>query len=249
MKRNDRELLERRYNHFYSRVTEAEVCVYCGDIEECLDHCPPLVWVGDLGSNHFIDKGVEFSLVPSCLECNAILGCVGLFSIVERRAFVCFSLSKKYEKLLAAPEWAHEEISNLGFALQTVVKAKQAAARFIRRRIEFSSSTHSSLMLTDNIEDVCNPSFDEDTRSNPGDGGDGDCDIYCLPWLRLEEWAALRYPDVSYNLLVRWAQKGWIHPRAEKLDGAWLVVSTAKANPPGHEIARISERTGSILKI
>lgn len=95
----NRRTLERVYNKLYKPV-DVWFCLYCGVEANVMDHVPPLSWIGALGSEFFIEKGTPLLLVPSCQECNAILGSFGLFNVNERRAYVASALYERYSSLI-----------------------------------------------------------------------------------------------------------------------------------------------------
>lgn len=71
------------FEHLYTTIV-GDMCIYCGDPKEEIDHCPPIQWVKILGPDQFDN----FYKVPCCLECNRVLGAKDLFKVTERQIFI-----------------------------------------------------------------------------------------------------------------------------------------------------------------
>jgi hypothetical protein len=102
------------YNRLYTKQT-GDYCYYCGDLMEHMDHCPPVKWVDQLGPDHEAFKRSEFVTVPSCAECNYVLGAKDLFTLKERVTFIYHHLEITQWKLRMQephdPDTVQEEFS------------------------------------------------------------------------------------------------------------------------------------------
>ena len=83
-------------------------CYYCGVPATCMDHFPPIV---------LYETGGEAWLIPSCTECNSILGSDFHYTLEQRKAHVKYQLEKRYKKVLAIPEWTDDELIDMEYAL------------------------------------------------------------------------------------------------------------------------------------
>lgn len=113
------------HNHKYTRhyLTEGYYCFYCGDPAECLDHVPPVSLIGDLKPEYRRLHGIPAALVPACLECNSALGDRRLLTVVDRLLYLESFYDAKFKKQQAM--WTEDEIQELGYVLQNVVRSKQ----------------------------------------------------------------------------------------------------------------------------
>ncbi len=75
MKASLRRYYIQRYGDLYKRAKDIplDVCVYCGDTRQTLDHCPPISKLEFIDVQKAIKKGLKFILYPACNECNAHL--------------------------------------------------------------------------------------------------------------------------------------------------------------------------------
>lgn len=88
-------------------------CCYCGNPAQNRDHVPPLVWVESLGQSWFYEASIPLVWVPSCAECNILLGAERLFTIAERTAWLLRKYETRYQQLLSSPRWTQGEINEL----------------------------------------------------------------------------------------------------------------------------------------
>lgn len=119
-----------------------EPCVYCGLPADSVDHVIPRAYVSQIRDTIApLDKTLKAfgETVPACIQCNSILGASALFTMTERRSLVKERLRKKYKRLLAAPDWTHQELNDLDGTLRTHVIALQAAKDVVRARIRWPS--------------------------------------------------------------------------------------------------------------
>lgn len=110
-------------------------CIYCGDNCSGLqrDHVVSMAWRG--GSRHY-GKG---HTVPSCPECNSILGDKAIHSIMERAEYLVTGIAKRNKASLNAQFFTEEELQELDPLLRReVIFGMQDKAR-IQRRINYAS--------------------------------------------------------------------------------------------------------------
>lgn len=110
-------------------------CIYCGDNCSGLqrDHVVSMAWRG--GSRHY-GRG---HTVPSCPECNSILGDRAIHSIMERAEYLVTGIAKRNKASLNAQVFTEEELLELDPSLRReVIYGMQDKAR-IKRRINYAS--------------------------------------------------------------------------------------------------------------
>lgn len=110
-------------------------CIYCGDNCSGLhrDHVVSMAWRG--GSRHY-GRG---HTVPSCPECNSILGDKSIHSIMERAEYLITGIAKRNKASLNAQFFTEDELQELDPLLRReVIFGMQDKAR-IKRRINYAS--------------------------------------------------------------------------------------------------------------
>ena len=136
-----RKSLERRYSGIYSVPTWISnsdmrfTCFYCGDPAQSVDHVPPLAGVEAYRALGVVE---EYLKVPSCTECNSLLGDEVQETIMDRKDRIAELISKKYKKLMAFEEWDDCEISELSGNLKRMVEASSDAKKWSQGRVDFS---------------------------------------------------------------------------------------------------------------
>lgn len=114
----------------YHESVDDYFCFYCGDIGDCLDHCPPL---------SLMQLYPSFSkiLVKACRECNAKLGARLLPNLSSRLEFLLKKYKKKYRIILKLPVWEKEEIDELSGSLKEYIIAKRDSKRLAKIKLDF----------------------------------------------------------------------------------------------------------------
>lgn len=124
------------------QYTDAPTCYYCGEPASDIEHVIPRAFlrriraVGD--PQLLADIGLYSSrlkVVPSCKECNSLLGTKYFGTTLERRAFVQGRLRSRYRLDLAVPAWTGRELAELRGTLQRFVVEAQARKERIQRRV------------------------------------------------------------------------------------------------------------------
>lgn len=124
------------YDSLYSHEGElGDPCVYCG-VESCgWDHVPPLHYVGRLSDED--RKRSRPRKLPSCEECNKVLGGVVLTSLHDRRAWVKRQLRRRYAHQLRIPEWREDELAELTGRTREDVQTYSAFAQHLMQRLNY----------------------------------------------------------------------------------------------------------------
>ena len=91
-----------------------------------------------------VDVIAGLVLVPACGECNAIASDRVFKTIAVKRRFIHDRLRRKHASVLGMPEWSEAEISELGYGLQTVVRAGLAQKRVLQQRLAWRNTSMSS---------------------------------------------------------------------------------------------------------
>jgi hypothetical protein len=111
-------------------------CVYCGMPAEVRDHFFPRAavsqWYGIMQSRHV--RRLCFT-VPSCAECNGLLGARIALTFPSRRHLLRQRLEAKYRKLILSPAWSEEELYELRGRLREHVRAKQLERDIVKSRL------------------------------------------------------------------------------------------------------------------
>lgn len=140
-----RRYLEAVYHQRYKPLPNARkgFCAYCGLPAETLDHCPALTTVVGVGTQYCEDNNIPLYLVPSCRECNGLIGAKVLWTFEDRKQFLAKRLKSRYKKILAFPVWTTDEIEQLGRGLKSMVKAKEDLRKISVRRVAFAEDIYS----------------------------------------------------------------------------------------------------------
>lgn len=124
---NIRLLLSSRY-----KKIKGSFCYYCGDLATCYDHTIPVSYLIKTREHLF-----DIPLLPSCTECNNLLGSFLFKSLEDRKAFVKKKLKKKYNKVLKSALWSEEELNELGPELQMTIRSMEEEKNIILKRLKF----------------------------------------------------------------------------------------------------------------
>jgi hypothetical protein len=107
-------------------------CVYCGEMADTLEHCPPLILV----SNEISEEDREnLLLVPACRECNTSLGDRYLLTLQDRAEWLVSFYKRKYKKFNRTVAWEEDEIDELDGGLKKFVAGCQTEYDRIRSRL------------------------------------------------------------------------------------------------------------------
>lgn len=116
--RNHRIFCSDRCRVRYNRE-EGLTCFYCGEIANARDHITPVACEGAR-----IFKGKE--TVNACNECNNFLGANAPYNLYDRLKLLEAKMIQRYKLDKSVPEWAEEELNELGTNLRSHVRGWQA---------------------------------------------------------------------------------------------------------------------------
>ena len=134
-----KKLLEQYHSRY--RILNAErgpfynLCIYCGLPATCRDHVPPLSRVSDYESLGL--KREMYLLVPSCTQCNHLLGNSLQDTLIDRVEYLKDKLSRRFVKKLQAQDWDDDELLELGPTLRSYVAVETAKDIAVKKRIEY----------------------------------------------------------------------------------------------------------------
>jgi hypothetical protein len=120
---------------------EAERCYYCGMTADSIDHVIPQSALEQLADDPealrvLIGRRRRLT-VPACRECNSLARATTQESLNERRAFVHEAMARKYQQVLATPDWSDTELMELSPALRGRVLILLGSREILRRRIQW----------------------------------------------------------------------------------------------------------------
>ena len=110
-------------------------CVYCGMPSQETDHVPPKCY------RKWLAGCVEFLIVASCRECNALLGKRPLYTLEARQEFIRRALRKKYHRFLSMPDWRRSELNELEGRLEQFVRNSQTTREIVEMRLSYQGTT------------------------------------------------------------------------------------------------------------
>lgn len=111
-------------------------CIYCGDTtQRTRDHIISVAW---RGYKRCYEVG---DVVPSCRECNLLLGDIPLHCISSRADYISAKLEEKYRRFLKIPHWSEEELKEMTSQFQFSIKAAGDLKKYILARIHHSKLT------------------------------------------------------------------------------------------------------------
>ncbi len=125
------------------RIKGLTPCYYCGLPADAIDHTIPQ---GLLKIMELLDDDVSEALlkelpwltqVPSCGQCNSVLGSRIFPTMRERKEAVKSYLRKRYARILKTPLWTEEEIDDLGYNLKRMVQNRQNLKQVVAQRIRW----------------------------------------------------------------------------------------------------------------
>ena len=133
---------------------QMKTCIYCKFPAQCRDHVPPRAWESVYRTKK--KKGT----VPSCFECNQLLGSVPIFTVEERIEY----LRERYEirgaQWLVKPDCSAKELSLLPFVVQTEVRAGLGTREYYRNKLR-------NLGIPQLEEFVIQPEFESEYEPEP----------------------------------------------------------------------------------
>lgn len=114
--------------------TDRPRCIYCGDYRSGIvrDHVVSVAWRG--GVRHY-DRS---HIVPSCPQCNSLLGDKPLHNIADRAAFLIKAIAHHERKYLSTVDRTSEELAEMDHFLAISVKSALYEKGVALLRIEYA---------------------------------------------------------------------------------------------------------------
>lgn len=113
---------KRDYKDISGSVYTTTPCYYCGVPATAVDHTLPLIVYRELLAIGEPPDKRRLIVVPSCHECNSLLGDNFFPSLASRKKYVKRRLRSRYRFILRIPKWQEYEIRALGRNLQDYVR-------------------------------------------------------------------------------------------------------------------------------
>lgn len=109
-------------------------CIYCGDYNSGIvrDHVVSVAWRG--GARHYDRRHT----VPSCPQCNTLLGDKPLHNIADRAAFLVNAIEHHERRYLFTVDRTAEELAELDHFLAISVKSAMYEKAVALQRIEYA---------------------------------------------------------------------------------------------------------------
>ena len=127
---------ERMYGYLYRPFNPygETVCTYCSAYADTIDHVLPICHTA-----HLKETGIEppkdlLLLVPSCKECNSLLGPKVFKSLKAKKAFLLKRYRQRYSAILNQPEL---EDDDYGPSLLAMLKTLESKRQNIMDRVSF----------------------------------------------------------------------------------------------------------------
>ena len=123
-------------------------CTYCGSPCDTRDHVIPV-------SSEYISrknaKTNTSNTVPSCRECNTMLGSLLFLTIGERASYLYTLYKTRFKKFLLMPDWSLEDLNELKGRLNQSVRNSLKKKERVKERIKHIELV---ISLCPTIEDV-----------------------------------------------------------------------------------------------
>lgn len=114
--------------------SERPRCIYCGDYNSGIvrDHVVSVAWRG--GKRHYDRRHT----VPSCPQCNNLLGDKPLHNIADRAAFLVDAIERHERRYLNTVDRTTEELAELDHFLAMTLKSAMYEKALALQRIEYA---------------------------------------------------------------------------------------------------------------
>ena len=141
----------KRVNHLYSDHMPygPDVCVYCGDPANSIDHVAPISYVASLQHDwerHRLKLRHSLYRVPACKDCNTRLSAFVGTCITEKRAELKRRLRRRYARLLGEYDWHDDDLAELGYTLSTTIKSQERLRERILARLSFPAPWEATML-------------------------------------------------------------------------------------------------------
>jgi hypothetical protein len=104
---------------------DATPCYYCGRPASAVDHVIPKAVLRSIGDDkESLQKTTNHRVltVPTCRECNTLLGATTQSTLKGRKAYLKERIRRRYKQVLKTPYWNEEDIGELGPTLRQAVR-------------------------------------------------------------------------------------------------------------------------------
>lgn len=129
-----RTIAVKKYGHLYHVADiDRDICSYCGDKRQALDHVPPISMLSDIDVDIFRDNGGQLLLYPTCEECNMKLSGRRLTTYAARVAWLWEAYAKMIDKRKSM--WCKDDIDELGPGLKPYIEGHQAKTNELMRKL------------------------------------------------------------------------------------------------------------------
>ena len=138
--------IEEQYKDFrkdFGEELELTPCYYCGIVADSTDHVIPratiktLQTLDDKSIKQLLQHPNRVTTVDACCECNSLLGASYQNTLAERKSELKKRLRRKYKKVLQTPDWTDEELSKLGYTLQTYITHCLYLKEILKKRLKW----------------------------------------------------------------------------------------------------------------
>lgn len=114
------------------KLVEVKRCVYCGLDATDRDHLVPVSFLRN-GKRKGVFEAQE--TVPSCRECNSLLGNNVFDTFEDRLDYVQKRINDKYGDILRQVDWSESEIAEMGYNFRVPLKAVMLAKKITKLRL------------------------------------------------------------------------------------------------------------------
>lgn len=115
-------------------------CFYCGDPADTLDHCPPLSRIPDYEAIGLLRE--FYVKVPSCRECNTLLGASLQGDIISREQKLKAKLRRRYARVLRLPDWSPSELRAMGRTMRDEIQRSIRLRERVQVRLDYSGGVN-----------------------------------------------------------------------------------------------------------
>ena len=116
---------------------EIDVCYYCGQPADSIDHVTPRAIKEMCHGEHPNPVTATTETVIACRECNSALGSRFFETLADRKAAAKDHIRRKYAKYLRMPAWTDQELETLGPSLRGYVRRSLAIQKLTRMRLSW----------------------------------------------------------------------------------------------------------------
>ena len=131
----ERKLAKSQIGALYHRLkgVPLERCFYCGAPRQSLDHCPPLSVAYKMSPAELRKRDVALYLVPSCMDCNSLLGARKWGTPWERLNGIYHILQAKIDKEYHG--WTKDDLEELGPGLREYIQNRAYHVNFLIEKL------------------------------------------------------------------------------------------------------------------